>query len=597
MIISLGFLSNYKYKHRSENFLKKAEIKKKPIFDTNRVLRYSNLELTERKVVDFQRVQLIKNEFNLFNNLEKFNKFMKFSSQELLNISPTKKKFDIAYPLKQNYSILLVPNIEHMGYFNILEGTKIYNGIFFELKLESKLNLPSLIFTNSTVLFRSEKATQLIYDNERTEPNIFLKNSVKKVKKLSTKVQGYYQIFFLEKAISKILRVCFNFFNYFYKNKNEIVLERIEKPSVFCLKLKGTNFDPTYIPQKTGVFEFNKSIRKTFKFKYELSPKIFYETVFLRKNYFQKLKIIVVTNDILCLNPKNTETLKYSKNTTDTLCIFTPFDRISCSILISSDKVSKTSQILENIKFKKLDIKIFQLENVQKLSLQNLVEFISDMKLTNQRIIMVIGNVLDFENLNFIFPILILPKVHCLKIFSALKNFLHKKGKIFFIKKCFEKNFIFYPIISSPNYAYKLSLNSSLKTKEIEIKAQFQKKLPMPLHGIDTTIYIKEYIHDYDLKNIIQVSTHSIYISHNIIKNKYLKLFLYYTVVINYREMLLLENFLIKKKIKNIIFYQIFSSLFFFQQKIDALKFFYKKSFENLYEKNISSLKKNFELK
>jgi len=273
--------------------------------------------------------------------------------------------------------------------------------------------------------------------------------------------------------------------------------------------------------------------------------------IFHNNKFSLKLKTITSKPDHLFLNAIYHRRLIYSNKKLKE--IPSVVDRIFCSILISSSNISKISQILKNIKYKRLNLKIYHFEKRHHFNFKNLIDFIDDFKRYNNRLILIIGQPVDNYNLNFICSIIILPRFQCLKIFCGLYQFSQEIGKNFFIKKCLEKKFIFFPIsILIYSNIDKINFNSpSFKTK---FNFQFQKKFPDSLKFVEDLIYLSRRNSSKEFRSSVDnfILTRKTFHEKN--HNKILRLVFYYSFVTNFREILLSKKIFMKKQQKQFFF-------------------------------------------
>jgi hypothetical protein len=156
--------------------------------------------------------------------------------------------------------------------------------------------------------------------------------------------------------------------------------------------------------------------------------------------------------------------------------------------------------------------------------------------------------------------------------------FSKKEKKNFFLKKCIEKNFTFFPLSSLP-YSKNLSYNSKLKIPKIDLYFQFQKKNPVFVYGIKNSIHDRRNFFNYELKNNIPNYRHTRSNCPKIKENKNLNLIIYYTNSVSFRENLLQKKVLNIKKIEKIMFFQIFLYLALSKKKNHEPKIFIKDEF------------------
>jgi len=563
------FLNCEKNKNSFTFLNKKKKIKifsRKNVILENLNSNNINLELIEKKNTQFQKIQICSKGINSINNLEKFHNFIRTRNTKIYKIFQIKKNFNTSYPLEQIFLSSSINKLEQIGssYFCLIFLG--WNRIYSEFKLSENLIFPQPIFTNLMVLNNFEKIQSMTYDLVQCEPKIFEKKFDGKLKNSINEFKICYQVFFSKKSNLKILTKGVSFLSIFFKTKKNTSLRKFGSFPVFYLNFEKESFFLKYFFKKKNIFEFNKANINVFKINYEISFKNSIKIKTKCKINFPRIKLIIQSQKTIICNKKNYNILKYSKNTRENIFSFVFLNKISCSILISSKNISKISRILESVEFKKIEIEIFQIENIQQLSFLNLINFISDLRKNNQRIIWAVGDLCDIENFDIIYSILNLPKFHCLKFFSCIKLFSKKEKKIFFLKKCIEKNFTFFPLSPLP-YSKNLSYNSKIKMPKIDLYFQFQKKTPVFVYGIENSIHDERNFFNYELKNSILNYRDAKSNCPKIKENKNLNLIIYYTNSVSFRENLLQKKVLNIKKIEKILFFQIFLYLALFSEK------------------------------
>jgi len=534
------------------NYLEKISISCLKIRNLNNL----SLVLSGKKNLDFQKVHSNVGPFNSLNNIDSYGIIIHSLNLEYLEISLIKKKIGKSYPLKQFSLNISISKIEQLGrsYFSLMFIR--YQKNYRELRFSIKLVFPLLISTNLIVLSHLEYRAILSTRYKQRVDECSRRDPKKNIEITTFRFHNFYQIFFLEKMILKIRELDFRFLSNFFNIPNDIFFFLIPLPSVYYIRSKVRKIFKNNSDKIPIIVEFKKIGKKSFKLAHVFWFENPSETIVNNNNPSPKLKSIISTPVYLFLKEISQETFIYSNNNLEDLTLTSFSDRISCSILISSPDISKINRILKNISFKKVDLKIYHLESNQRLDFNNLIGFIGDFKKDNQRIILASGMPPESQYLNFIYSVVILPKIQCLKIFFGMKQFSKKIGKNFFIKKCLEKRFIFFPI-SFLNHSYISYFNFHMTPFKITVNFNYQKQFLKPLWFVEDLVYLSKNNLSTEFKTSVNYFNFTQKIIVKKSQNKVLWLIFYYSYVLDFKETLLLRKLFIKKK-KRAIPYPIF---------------------------------------
>ena len=542
-----------------KNYLENSENRKKlkiKISSHFKVDKNSGIKLKNQNTIYFEKIKINSKYFNSFQNLEKFNN-LKNPFKLLLDTRFLTKEISYeCYPLKQLFFSLSIYNIEQIGsvFFSALglKQNKLYN----ELELFKNLSFPFVILTNIVVLKHLLQDFEFLLNIERNSEKLFVKKPNKKIGYIDSIPQTFHQIFFIESLTSEITVIFDRIRKEFLFKKKKVFPFRITSSYIYFLSARDKLCLKEINLKNKNMFEIQKINKKTTLIKYSTISKNA-QTFKIQK---KKLPIRIKFN-----NPDKEKLIKHfdfdylkiSENIQEILNQVQISDKISCSLLISSTYLPKINQILMTLKFKKLMIKIFQIENILKLDFQNLIEIFSDLKIENQKLILMIGTPTDLPGFNFFFSILSLPKIQCIKILSGFKKFQKKNTKLFIIKKNFEKFSFFFPIVKFTHlrglYYYPCVEKSFLR-----INFGFQRKIPkrfFRIYGIINTM--KNITYD-DLENKFSIFHQISRILNRKTKNKFFSLFFFFFFFTISKEKFISKRFSSGKKLKKVLFFLIF---------------------------------------
>jgi len=516
-----------------------------------RELNEFSLLLKKKKVIYSQKTQLRSMVFNSLQNIENLNGLWEPLTLNYTEMYQIDENIVINYPLRQFLSNFSIDKIEVLGwsYFSLIFIK--YQKIYYELILSKNPIFPSLILTNSMVVSRFEGNSILSPSYNNHLSNYFQNNFKKSLSGHAFKFENLYQCFLLEKIVLKLLEKGYRFLIDFFNTDINVCFFLNPIKPIHYISSKRFGFGFNNSKKEKNIFEINKISRKSFKRLYHLDIRGSKELIFHNNKFSLKLKTITSKPDYLFLT-----TISYTKfiYSNKNLKEITPVvDRIFCSILISSSNISKISQILKNIKYKRLTLKIYHFEKRHQFNFKNLIDFIDDFKRYNNRLILIIGQPVDNYNLNFICSIIILPRFQCLKIFCGLYQFSQKIGKNFFIKKCLEKKFIFFPI-SILIYSNIDTINFNSPSFKTKFNFQFQKKFPDSLRFVEDLIYLSRRNSSKEFRSSVDNFILSRKTFHRNNNNKILRLVFYYSFVTNFREILLSKKIFMKKQQKQFFF-------------------------------------------
>ena len=572
------------------NFLKKYQKK----YAENFLFKKSNINLTETKKIEVEKIHLNWNEINSKKNIEKFTNLFNFP----LNLKDTgnfnvENTFLKYYPLKQNFFNSRLNKFEQFGtlYFSYL--LLDLNKVYYEFKSSKNIIFPMVIPSNRSILCSTKKLPNLSNKIKRKNETFSIRNDFYGITATKENFTSFYQIYFSKKVAREILKNGFNFFKIFIRFKNEIYLNRIKLTSNFDLITKKDISSRLF--KKIFLFEMEKGIKKTLKITYQFSVPMRTSSILLNNLNIPRLKLKISYLDKKSQNKVNFETFKYSKKMSSYFFSKNFNESIPCSILISHENIPQLNQILENVEFSRLSVTFYKIKDIKQLDFSALLELISDLKSTNQRIMLVICQAVDIKIFNFIFLISILPIYHCLKLFSGLKDFPPRIKKIFFVKKCLEKSLIFYPLSFSRYPDSNIDKDGS-KFFNIEINSNFQNGFPKNIYEINITLLTKNAFFKKKYENYVLISD----FTEKTLKGKNVNLcpmlMFYYINLIIFLEILIVKKLFQKKRIEQILLYQLFLYLGDIRKEIYPKKTIFDLDSKNMLINKIIYISENYKL-
>jgi len=479
-----------------KNYLKKQQwFKKKKIEISSqfRINNFSDIQLNNKQTTYYQKTELHSKYFNSFRNLNKFNGFV--DSLNFLNNKEflVQKILYDCYPSEQALVKLSVNKLEELGSFFFSLIVLQQNKLYYEFESPKKLPFPLIILTNISVLKKSDPDSKFLSIIQKNQKNFSIKTITKKEEYKNSIFQTFYQAFFFENLIPEIFEMYGKIKKETFFKKNNIFLYRFIFLSICSIKVLNKFNLKNILFTNTCIFEFPKIVKKTISIKYGEVQKDFQTPELLKKSLPIRLKFNISDKQSFFSKSCSYDFFIFSKNIKEIFNQVQIMNKLSCSIIVSSSCIPKINQILVGLNLNKLVIKVFQIENMARLDFQKLIEVLSDLKNENQRLIFMIGTPTDISCFNFIFSVLILPKIHCFKLLSGVKTFQEKKTKIFFIKKSSEKCLFLFPIIKFHQLKDFYTF-SDTKTSRLCIDFEFQKNISKRFFGINSTINTKNNI-------------------------------------------------------------------------------------------------------
>jgi hypothetical protein len=541
-----------------KNYLENSENRKKLKIKISchlKIDKNSGIKLKNQNTIYFEQIKLNSKYFNSFQNLEKFNNFKNPFKLHLDTRFLTKEILYECYPLNQTFFSLSVYSIEQLGSVFFSALCLKQNKLYYELELFKKLSFPFIILTNIVVLKHLVQDFELLLNIERNSKKFFVKKRNKKGYDDSIP-QTFHRIFFIEGLTSEIPIIFDRLRREFLFKKKKIFLFRITSSHIFFLCARDKLWLKELPLKNRFMFEIQKIIKKTTLIKYSKISKNAQTIKLQKKRLPTRIKFNNLDKENL-IKQFDFDYLKISENIQEILNQFQIFDKISCSLFISSTYLPKINQILMTLKFKKLMIKIFQIENILKLDFLSLIEILSDLKIENQKLILMIGTPNDIPGFNFFFSILSLPKIQCIKILSGFKKFQKKNTKLFIIKKSFEKFSFYFPIVNF-THLKGLYYYPCIEKSFLDINFGFQKKIPkrfFKIYGIINTV--KNITYD-ELEDKFSFFHQISRILNRKTQNKFFSIFFFFFFFTISKEKFISKRFSSGKKLKKVLFFLIF---------------------------------------
>ena len=489
MELFISSLENLNGKNNSRKF-QYSKKKKIEISSQIRIVDLYDIHLNSKRTLYFQKFQLNSKHFNSSQNIKKFNGLGNPLESLAFKNFLIKKKLNHCYPSKQTFFNLSINKFEQLGsLFFSVSNFQQYK-IYYEFELSKKLLFPLIILTNISILKESNSESELLSIIQKNQKKFPIKTLNKKIKRKDWVSQTLYQTFLIENMASEIFDLYDRIEKESFLKKNKIFLNRIIFPSLCFLTGQNNVYLKNIMIKKANLFEFRKIVKKTVIVKSNEAYENLQILDFQKKSLPIRLKINIADKKRLFSKSSGFDNFKLSKNIREIFNQIQITDKLYCSIIVSSGCLPKINQILMNLGLKKLVIKVFQIENIIRLDFQRLIEVLSDLKNENQRLIFMIGRPNDISGFNFVFSVLILPKIQCFKILSGIKKFQGKKTKVFFIKKSSEKCLFLFPIIEFCHLE-NLRNFSDIKTSWLRINVESQINIPkriFGIHGVVNTI-------------------------------------------------------------------------------------------------------------
>lgn len=560
MKIFVRLIKNINGNKYSENSKNRKKLKNK-ISSHYKINKNSDIKLKNQNTIYFEKIKLNSKYFNSFQNLETFNNLKNPFKLSKNTRFLTKEISYECYPLKQTFFSLSIYNIDQLGSVFFSNLNLRQNKLYYELELFKNLSFPFIILTNIVVLKHLVQDFEFWLNIEGNSPKFLVKNLNEKIGFIDSIPQTFNQIFFIEGLASEISFIFDRIKNEFFSKKKKFFLFRITSSRIFFLSVRDKLCLKEITSKNRYMFEIQKINKKTTSIKYFTISKNVQTFKIQKKRLPTRIKFNNLDKENF-IRQIDFDYLKISENIQEILNQVQIFDKIPCSLLISSIYLPKINQILMALKFKKLMIKIFQIENILKLDFQNLIEVLSDLKIENQKLILMIGTPTDIPGFNFVFSILSLPKIQCIKLLSGFKKFQKKNTKLFIIKKSFEKISFFFPILKLTHLGglyYYPCIEKSL----LSINFRFQTKIPkrfFEIYGIINTM--KNITYD-DLEDKFSIFHQISRILNRKSQNRYFCHFFFFFFFYNFQGKIYFQAIFKWKKIKEDI---IFSNFFYSQR-------------------------------
>ena len=527
-----------------------------------------NLNLIEKKYKKFQKIYAISRKLNADKLFKYFNEYLNvFDLVKFENFS--KENFiGERFPSKQNFLSIEINKIETLALLYFSQTLITSTSFYLELQISKELLMPSLIFTSSSHLIFSKK----FLNPKENSRGVTLKKSSESTEQPedydNSKIEKFEELHFIEESNFKISIILLKLCNFFFMGTHKFEFCEAGKSQNYFLKFKKNSLDEIRFIHES-MFEFGKIFKNTYKVKSSIFNKKIKDLNNPTKTLFPKFKLLSVSSNN-CLNNFFFEEVKFFKSDIEFNSSTKISDKTTCSILISTNNLKKLDGILKAITFKNLHLKIFQIENIYNLAFEDLVELVWDLKSVHQRLILFVGDQNQIQLIRFVYTLSYLPKVHCLKIFSALKMFSEIENKILIIKKYFEKGFIVFPIYFFPRLNY-LTKHVCPNFFEVNMKYVYQKKELVPIFGINSMAIFNEYKLDEQLRNptwLLHAFTKIFYKEYQV---NLLNRSFYYMHLLIFREVLLNYKTFRKKQFKKRFLFDIFL-IFLYNKVMHKLK-------------------------
>jgi hypothetical protein len=430
------------------------------------------------------------------------------------------------------------------------------NRLYYEFELFKNISFPFIILTNIVVLKHLVQDFEFLPVIERDSTKFLVKKLNKKIIYIDSVPHTFHHMFFIENLISKLPVIFDRIRKEFFFKKKKIFPYRITSSGVFFLSVRDKLCLREITLKNRYMFEIPKINKKTTLIKYSTIRKNVQIFEIQKKRLPTRIKFNNLDEGNF-LRQYDFDYLKFSKNIQEILNQVQIFDKIPCSLLISSTYLPKINQILMSLKFKKLMIKIFQIEEIIKLDFQKLIEILSDLKIENQKLILMIGTPTDIPSFNFVFSILSLPKIQCIKLLSGFKKFQKKNTKQFIIKKSFEKLSFFFPIVE---FTHLKGLYNCpyIEASFLGINFEFQKNTPKRFFEIYCIVNTMKNITYDDLEDKFSIFHQISKILNRKSQNKLFCLFFFFFFFTISREKFSSKQFSNGKKLKKMLFFLIF---------------------------------------
>ena len=514
-----------------------------------------NIKLSKKKYKKLQKIHTTPRKLNADKLFKRFNECLNVFDLVEFENSYKENFIGEMYPSKQSFVSIEMSKIERLAFLYFSQTSITSTSFYLELQISKKLLMPVLIFTNSSHLIFSKKFLNTKENSRKVNLKKSSDSSEQTEDSDNFKIEKFDELHFIEASNFRISTILLKLCNFFYTAPHKFEFCEAGKYHSYFLKFKKNLLDKNLFIHE-NIFEFGKIFKNTYKVKGGIFNKKIKELNYSTKTLFPKFKLLSIPNN-RGLNNFFFEEVKFFKSDIEFNFSTEIFHKTTCSILISTNNLKKLDGILKAITFKDLHLKIFQIENIYNLTFEDLVELVWDLKIVHQRLILFVGDHNQIQLIKFVYTLSCLPKVHCLKVFSALKMFSEIENKILIIKKYFEKGFIVFPIFFFPRLDY-LTKHVCPNFFEINMKYVYQKKELVPIFGINSMLIFNEYKLDEQVRNptwLLHKFTNIFYKEYQL---NFLNKSFYYVHLLIFREVLLNYKTFRKKQFKKKLLFDIF---------------------------------------